>query len=521
MSTGIVCSLVVSKCEWLKEFVKAAGGNVSWTVLKGGISTRYGVPKEWLRFRKIREFQTCNKSEQETLDNFLDRFKRLRAKSGIRDKLVIAMMFFDAFPDATACLIMMTMAQAEESCFYDDIDYVSAIARRVDIANRDKVGHTAASAGARKRISNNPVSAEAKKSKFGKEPSVPLNNDGVKQTPWVSRFGKTLKQHIAKRTCKNCDQHYAEGHNCHTAIRTPSKALRSMTMRPPNREVDAMVAAARASEEADRVLLGRKGVTSVSVPVPVAVATNDSFETNAGVNASADSDIVMLELGGDSTDDEFDLWGRDHQSTLVNSLAKVSVTDDELMINLSAQQCKFDIVFSAKPAMQSKSSICVPLLVQNVVCFGLVDTDATFSCITNEIFTYLGGTNLSGFEVAEDRSVVQLAHEVSTVPRLGSVALSLEYNRINTSHLFEVFSSYSNENVHVLLGMDILSKLGIDISGLVTRHGFQSGPKLPDPIDDSIKLNADPFGSDSERAPYLKLLKGLLVENAQIDMKNT
>jgi transposase InsO family protein len=163
----------------------------------------------------------------------------------------------------------------------------------------------------------------------------------------------------------------------------------------------------------------------------------------------------------------------------------------------------------------------VPLVVQNVVCFGLVDTGATFSCITNEFFDYLGGTKHPRFNVAEVGSCVQLAHEVSSVPRVGSVELNVEYSKINKVHLFEVFSFYSEENVHVLLGMDILSKLGIGISGLVSQHGFQAGPRLPDPIDDSIKPNADPFGSDAERAPYLKLLNELLVKNSQIDMKNT
>lgn len=92
---------------------------------------------------------------------------------------------------------------------------------------------------------------------------------------------------------------------------------------------------------------------------------------------------------------------------------------------------------------------------------------------------------------------MQLAHEVSTVPRVGSVKLKLEYNNVNKSHMFEVFSFYSNENVHVLLGTDTLSKLGIIISGLATRHGFQAGPRLLYPIDDSIEPNADSFGGDA------------------------
>ncbi|KAI8637097.1 hypothetical protein BD408DRAFT_67542, partial [Parasitella parasitica] len=122
---------------------------------------------------------------------------------------------------------------------------------------------------------------------------------------------------------------------------------------------------------------------------------------------------------------------------------------------------------------------------------------------------------------AQEYSFVQLAHQITTVPRIGTVSLNLEYNKFNKHHLFEVFSFYSEENVHVLLGMDILSKLGIGITGLVSQHGFQAGSKLPDPIDDSIKPNEHPFGTEEERKPFVLKLNELLKWNSQIDMKNT
>jgi hypothetical protein len=251
-----------------------------------------------------------------------------------------------------------------------------------------------------------------------------------------------------------------------------------MTKKPSRRDVDAMVSTAFACEEADRVLRARKSASKsgrgdklvVKSVASVPVACDDSLESVARVVGSADSDIEMSETGECSTDDESDLCEK-AQSTLVETMSNVSVVDDELIVNMSAQQCKFDAVFSAPPTMRS-NSICVPLVVQNVVCFGLVDTGATFSCITNEFFDYLGGTKHPRFNVAEVGSCVQLAHEVSSVPRVGSVELNVEYSEVNTSHLLEVFSFYSEENVHVLLGMDVLSKLDIGISGLVSQHGF-------------------------------------------------
>ncbi|KAI8635852.1 hypothetical protein BD408DRAFT_125695 [Parasitella parasitica] len=186
-----------------------------------------------------------------------------------------------------------------------------------------------------------------------------------------------------------------------------------------------------------------------------------------------------------------DLEGR--ASTLVSTMAKVSVRDDAAAITaLNAQDCKFDVRFSAAPAMKT-NCICVPIVVQNVLCFGLVDSGATFSCITNEFFTFLGGQSISSFK--PDSGIVQLGHVSSSVSRVGSVDLNLFYNKYAVKNEFEVFDFYSNENVHVLLlGLDILSKIGIGITGLVSQHFTQVGPKIPDPIDpDHVKPNNDPY----------------------------
>jgi len=534
--------------DWLNEFVQVNGSVVSWSFLKDAIVSRYGVPKEQLRFARIREFLNCVKLETESVDAFLERFKSLKVRSEVSDKYVIAKVFFDAFPESTSRLIMVAMGQASESSFYD-VDFVSSVARRLDIAVDKKLGKVASGlSGAPKKrdaeSSNLVISGEAKKSKYSSDSgsrqhgrSFGAAHDGNHKGKFVSKFGKTIAEHIAERTCKDCNGHYGKGHagNCGTAIRSGSgggsKVVRMMRKRQNN--IQSMVDAAVNSELGNRVVQEKKGVSSGSVSSsgslfvaePASVMTGSSSSPVAVpavpvVSTTVDTDIEMSESDDHSVEDEADLKMKAQASSLVDGMSSVCVNDADLLLNMAAQECKFDAVFSAPPTMRS-NSICVPILVQNVVCFGIVDTGATFSCITNEFFDYLGGRSHPGFCANDGNGVVQLAHEVSTVPRVGSVELNLEYNRINKSHMFEVFSFYSEENVHVLLGMDILSKIGIGISGLVSRHGFQTGPKLPDPIDDSIKPNADPFGSEEDRAPFVKLLNVLLVENSQIDMKNT
>ncbi|KAL0137453.1 hypothetical protein V8B55DRAFT_1578252 [Mucor lusitanicus] len=132
-------------------------------------------------------------------------------------------------------------------------------------------------------------------------------------------------------------------------------------------------------------------------------------------------------------------------------------------------------------------------------------------------FLVNGGRCLTRFTAAEDQSVVQLAHGAYAFPRVGAVALEVEYNKISSCHTFEIFSFYSEENVHVLLRMDILSKINIGLGGLVSQHGFQTGPRMTtDPINDSIKPNNHPFGNDEERALFAKLLNDSLLKNSRI-----
>jgi transposase InsO family protein len=500
--------------DWLNEYVLASGSKVSWITLKAAITGRYGVPKEQLRFERIREFLSCNKLEGETVDGFLERFKTLKAKAEVTDRFVVAKVFFDAFPKSVSRLIMVAMSQASEASFYD-LEYVSAVARRIDNAV-DKKEFT--SVGGKKRpVADGAVvvSSEAKKSKYaGSSGRSNSSRPGGQTVKFVSKFGKTMQEHMAERTCKKCNMHYVRGHTCGTAVRSApdgSKVVRSMSKR---QSVKAAVDAALLSARVDQAMANNKSVT-VHASVP---NTRGIKENSVVSSVDVTEDTIMTSHNG--INDDSDLRDR-AQATLVAEMSNVSVEDDiDIMQNMAAQECKFDAVFSAPPTM-STNSICVPIVVQDVICFGLVDTGATFSCITNEFFQFLGGSSLGTFKASDDDSVVQLAHEVTTVPREGTVDLNVSYNKYNKSHIFEVFSFYSEENVHVLLGMDILSKLGIGITGLVSRHGFQTGLRMPDPIDDSIEPNAHPFGTKKEREPFLLLLNKLLDQNSQIDMKNT
>jgi hypothetical protein len=214
------------------------------------------------------------------------------------------------------------MGQADESSFYD-LEFVSAVARRVDLTKRDRVSYDASSVGsARKRPSDISVSAEAKKSKYAAMPPSSPSVVYEKKSPWVSKFGKTMREHVAEGTCKDCNGYFGKGHDCNVAIRTSScsrggsnKVLRAMTMKTSRHNIDAMMSTTFACEEADRVLQARKSTSksgranelAVKSLAFVPVACDDSLESVTRVVGSAASDIEMSETGECSTDDEFDL----------------------------------------------------------------------------------------------------------------------------------------------------------------------------------------------------------------------
>ncbi|CEP17705.1 hypothetical protein [Parasitella parasitica] len=398
--------------DWLNEFLplSVSGACVTWSALKSAISGRYGVQNEQLRFACIREFLACSKRDSESVVVFVERFKSLRAKSGISDKYVYALVFFDAFPEATANLMTVAMGQASEQSIYD-INYLSAVARQLDMAvGSKKVGNGDGSSGAgrRKRESSDvfSISQELKKSKHApfavRSAVAEISRTFDVKPPFLSKFGKTIREHVAESTCKDCNGPYSKGHKCGTGVRDGAGGGRGskticVLAKGPERNV------------------GASAVRCVDFFVGALAGGDTSGETVAILVISVEDDVVMFCVDSAEANlaDHDDLKSR-AEATLVDKMSNVSFIDAELAMNMAAQE---------------------------------------------------EGSSFCGFAAVNDDSVVHLAHEIATLSRLGEVSLDISYNKAKIHDTFEVFSFYSVENVHVLLGMDILSTLGIGIVG--------------------------------------------------------
>ncbi|KAG1166990.1 hypothetical protein G6F71_009632 [Rhizopus microsporus] len=105
----------------------------------------------------------------------------------------------------------------------------------------------------------------------------------------------------------------------------------------------------------------------------------------------------------------------------------------------------------------------------------MIDTGSSFSCVSPSFCSALG------LVPTPNPGSIKLGHNSSsTVSRLGIINLTVYYNQIRLSYEFEVFDFSSD--VPICLGLDILPKLRIGLTGLSTSWLNSNIPKIPDPV---------------------------------------
>ncbi|EIE87259.1 hypothetical protein RO3G_11970 [Rhizopus delemar RA 99-880] len=115
---------------------------------------------------------------------------------------------------------------------------------------------------------------------------------------------------------------------------------------------------------------------------------------------------------------------------------------------------------------------------------------------------------------------IKLGHNSSSiVSRLGIINLTVYYNQIRLPYEFEVFDFSSD--VPICLGLDILPKLRIGLTGLATSWLNPNIPKIPDPVNpDDYKPNETPVGTKQERQQLMSTIQPLLDANTSIPMSS-
>ena len=186
-----------------------------------------------------------------------------------------------------------------------------------------------------------------------------------------------------------------------------------------------------------------------------------------------------------------------------------------------AQQCKFHPIFSLPPDNKS-NMIIIPIIIQSIRTYAIIDTGATFSMISPSFVSFLG----TSVQVLPSLGTIQLGHVETLREKVGNISINLFYNNTTLLHKFEIFDFFKSENckhVPALIGLDLCHKLGIGMTGLALTHLDlkQNNPFPPAPADPISKPNNSPYGTPVERDAMKAILNPLLKENANIDMKNT
>ncbi|KAI8640183.1 hypothetical protein BD408DRAFT_470537, partial [Parasitella parasitica] len=242
------------------------------------------------------------------------------------------MVLFDAFPVSFRDVVSVAMSQVSKKKFYDPeymVNVLRRIAHSVDTKNGTLVPNGLKN---RKRgLAENEEHShgegsgkDSKKSKWAPGGAGGASGSGGSS---VGVGGRPT----GKRCWKCNSNNWSRQHVCNTGIKSkePSKVLRVLSSPSVDTAVNLAVLSAAAGS--------RSGVSSAF----------------AGDVFSSDEDDVSSGLALDEPMEDVvglgDLEGR--ASTLVSTMAKVSVRDDAAAITaLNAQDCKFDVRFSAAPA---------------------------------------------------------------------------------------------------------------------------------------------------------------------------
>ena len=153
-----------------------------------------------------------------------------------------------------------------------------------------------------------------------------------------------------------------------------------------------------------------------------------------------------------------------------------------------------------------------PLLIQNKRLLGLIDTGAEISVINKAV------CDANKWSYSPVSGKILFAGKDSTVKRIGMTEpLELRYNQRTFTHQFEVMDM---EQHNVILGYDLLPKLGIALLGVAAQWDDQLDSQASDPsVYDAykrLKPNDSPIGNLAQQQAFHKAIKPFLTANANI-----
>ncbi|KAG0773537.1 hypothetical protein G6F22_014795 [Rhizopus arrhizus] len=198
-----------------------------------------------------------------------------------------------------------------------------------------------------------------------------------------------------------------------------------------------------------------------------------------------------------------------HHNRSKHSPAAVNLNDQEhshgsMDIDISSLPTNYDCKkkTSKQNEVKTNHSLYVPITIENIDTFALVDSGASFSSID---ITFANKNNIN-INNNVSGSIIFATNDNKS-KRLGttSKALSLIYGDnddalIHTSHIFEVLPlSFDTDAV---IGLDLMPKLNILITNLAVKHPNKK-PAVKEEIDDTPEPNNAPYGTNDQQINFM------------------
>ncbi|KAG2189718.1 hypothetical protein INT46_002651, partial [Mucor plumbeus] len=167
--------------------------------------------------------------------------------------------------------------------------------------------------------------------------------------------------------------------------------------------------------------------------------------------------------------------------------------------------------------MSANNPLYLPIILENdnvsVRTWFLLDTGCTFSAISPKLASYLN------VKLINKNGIIKLAKNNSVVERKGCTQneIKITYGNKITSAQFEIFDLF--DNLHCVIGMNLLTKIGIIIGNVITEWGNEIGYDIPVIDPTPYKPNETPFGTEAERNMMLQQLEPFLQQNKNISPK--
>ncbi|CEP10259.1 hypothetical protein [Parasitella parasitica] len=121
---------------------------------------------------------------------------------------------------------------------------------------------------------------------------------------------------------------------------------------------------------------------------------------------------------------------------------------------------------------------------------------------------------------SNNKGFIKTCKKDNVIDRFGSTEeeLTITYNSRQFSSKFENFDIFNNIAV-VIVGMDLIIKIGLTLSNVAMDWDDNNNPKIPPTVLNPYVQNESRYGTSAEREHFLKKIEPYIEANKNIDPK--